>query len=90
MEMADEQRIHFEPITADVNTFHFNEIPWFPFTITITPDVTITLTADGKWEGSIQALRDAMAAGKSIGADGTMRVLLWLILREMERDARFW
>jgi hypothetical protein len=77
---------------AFTSTFKFNETPWFPFVITLgsDPPITITLTADGKWEGSITALREHMASAKSIGADGTMRVLLWLLLRQMESDARFW
>lgn len=70
--------------------FRVTELPWFPFAINIAPDVTITLMADGKWEGSIEALRGALADGKSAFSDGTARVLLWLLLRQMEQDSRFW
>jgi hypothetical protein len=75
---------------TEPSPIQFNEMPWFPFTISVPPDCTIILHANGKWEGSIELLRERLATGKSIGADGYMRALLWLILREMERDARFW
>jgi hypothetical protein len=87
-----EGTITFDPHTLPgpfSGTFQFNEQPWFPFSITIG-DVTIALLADGKWEGSIEGLRAALATGKSYGVDGHMLALLWLILREMERDKRFW
>jgi hypothetical protein len=71
-------------------TFAFNAIPWFPFTITVQPGVSITLTADGKWEGSTEAFRDAMANGSSMGVDASFRIVLWLLLRAMESDKRFW
>lgn len=79
-----------ETWTAPAGVFGFTEVPWFPFNITIPPDLTITLTADGKWEGSIELLREKMATGKSLGCDGMLRMFLWMLLREMERDARFW
>jgi hypothetical protein len=71
-------------------TFHLNETPWYPFTIAVSDNCNIVLNADGKWEGSIEALRQVMAEGKSNYVDGNLRVMLWLILREMERDKRFW
>ena len=62
--------------------------PWFPFTITVG-DVQITLHAYGKWEGSTEALREVLAKSDA-WTDSTSRILLWLILRQMEQDRRFW
>ena len=90
--MSDEE-IKFVPIPSGetlTSTFKLSGTPWFPFTITIPPDVEIVLTADGKWEGSIEALRTAMAKGQSWGGDAMARIMLWLVLREMEHDQRFW
>ena len=97
--MSDEE-IKFVPIPngetldhAFTSAFTLKGTPWFPFTITIPnppPGCTITLYADGKWEGSIEALRAALAKGESWGGDGTTRLFLWLLLRQMEADKRFW
>jgi hypothetical protein len=100
---SDDEEIKFVPIPlsggdtigpADLTqqggsfttTFTLNIPPWFPFTLHLG-DCTITLHADGKWEGSIEALRTAMATGKAYG-DSAM--LLWLLLRQMEADKRSW
>jgi hypothetical protein len=88
--MSDEE-IKFVPIPSGetvTSTFTLNIPPWFPFTVHLG-DCTITLHADGKWEGSVEALREAMATGKAY-SDGNARMLLWLILRQMEADQRFW
>ena len=90
--MSDEE-IKFVPIPNGetlYTTFRLNETPWFPLTITIRPGCTITLHADGKWEGSIEGLRAAMAQGESWGGDGSSRIMLWLLLRQMEADKRSW
>jgi hypothetical protein len=91
--MSDEE-IKFVPIPSGetvTTTFQFNATPWFPFTITLgEPPCTVTLFADGKWEGSIEALRESLAANKSWGGDSTAKILLWLLLRQMEADQRFW
>jgi hypothetical protein len=71
-------------------TWLFNETPWFPTTITLSPDLVITLHADGKWEGSIEGLREHLATQKTLGTDVMSRLFLWLLLRAMESDARFW
>ncbi len=88
--MSDEE-IKFVPIPSGdplSTTFTLNIPPWFPFAITLG-DSTITLFADGKWEGSIEALRTTLATGKAYG-DGNARIMLWLLLRQMEADQRFW
>ena len=91
--MSDEE-IKFVPIpngeTLDT-TFTLKATPWFPFTITLgEPPCTITLHADGNWEGSIEALHASLAANKSWSGDGTAKMLLWLLLRQMEADKRSW
>ena len=69
-----------------IESFKFDETPWFPITINIgTPTIAITLNADGSWSGDIAAFRQAMAESKG-RKDGVQQVLLWLLLREMERD----
>ena len=81
---------NFIPFTT---TLKLAETPWFPFTITLAlppPGCAITLHADGKWEGSIEGLRAALADGKSWGGDATARIFLWLLLRQMEADRRSW
>jgi hypothetical protein len=61
------------------------EKPWFPVTVTITQaNAAITLNADGSWVGDIEAVRAALAEGKG-WQNGNDRVLLWLLLREMQR-----
>lgn len=75
-----------EPVTF---TTTLTELPWFPFVIKL-PDCTIELHADGTWTGSIEALREALAKGKGYVGTGPMGAIMWLILREMERDQRFW
>jgi hypothetical protein len=83
---------------ADAGNYSFrdasiqtNNMPWFPFTINLgEPPCSIILHADGKWEGSIEALRTSLAANKSWGGDGMAKILLWLLLRQMEADKRFW
>ena len=91
--MSDEET-KFVPISNGetvTTTFTLKGTPWFPFTITLgEPQCAITLFADGKWEGSIEALRTSLAANKSWGGDGTAKILLWLLLRQMEADKRSW
>ena len=90
--MSDEET-KFVPISNGetvTTTFTLNCTPWFPFTITLPDKCTITLHADGKWEGSIEGLRAAMAQGESWGGDGITRMFLWLVLRQMEADKRSW
>ena len=81
------------PFVSTFQTFKLSGTPWFPFAITIQhppPGCTITLHANGKWEGSIEGLRAAMAQGESWGGDGITRMFLWLLLRQMEADKRSW
>jgi hypothetical protein len=89
-----QQKLTFVPISNGetiTTTFTLNGTPWFPFTITLgEPPCAITLFADGRWEGSIEALRTSLAANKSWGGDSTAKILLWLLLRQMEADKRFW
>jgi hypothetical protein len=94
--MSDEE-IKFVPIpngetldNAFTTTFTLKGTPWFPFTMTLPDKCVITLHADGKWEGSIEALRAALAKGESWGGDGITRMFLWLLLRQMEADQRSW
>ena len=77
------------PFVSTFQTLKLSGTPWFPFTITLPDKCCITLHADGKWEGSVEALREAMATGKAY-SDGNARMRLWLILRQMEADQRFW
>lgn len=89
--MADDP-IPFMPIEV-TSTLTLKGTPWFPFTITLsqtTPATTIVLHADGKWDGSIEGLRAALAQGESWGGDANARIMLWLLLRQMEADKRFW
>jgi hypothetical protein len=66
-------------------TMGFNENPWFPVIVTIKPaNIVITLNADGSWAGDIDEVRAALAEGKG-WQNGNDRVLLWLLLREMQR-----
>ena len=60
------------------------EKPSFPITITIGGE-PFKLNADGSWSGDIQAVRKAVRESK--GCFGDAGILLWLVLREMERDA---
>jgi hypothetical protein len=87
----DPKKFLINPADAQTytGTFAFNEQPWFPCSITIG-DCTIALLADGKWEGSIEGLRAALASSKSYGVDTFPRMVLWLVLRQMESDQRFW
>jgi hypothetical protein len=91
--MSDEDN-KFLPIPSGetvTSTFRLQDSPWYPFTITLgEPPCAITLFADGKWEGSTEALRASLVASKSWGGDSTAKILLWLLLRQMEADQRFW
>jgi hypothetical protein len=64
----------------------------FPFTIHLESsegrDCIITLDADGHWKGDADHLESAlieMAADED--ADPRNKVVLWLLLREMQRGA---
>lgn len=61
---------------------------WFPFEVKVPPDVRIVLHADGKWEGSMPAdLIEAMGGARNYHETDPVKVcLLWLLLREMQRD----
>lgn len=89
--MAEEQKAEWAPGWAsDLGAFTSATIsfpPPFPFHINVG-GVQIVLNVDGSWEGNLPEFRKAVAEMKS--CDGTTGCLVWLILREMERDARQW
>jgi hypothetical protein len=58
----------------------------FPLLISLHAEEDIFLHADGSWTGDAEALRKALRESK--GGEGLANVVLWLVLREMERDSR--
>jgi hypothetical protein len=61
--------------------------PSFPLLISLRlHEEDIFLHADGSWTGDAEALRKALRESK--GGGGLTNVVLWLVLREMERDSR--
>ena len=63
--------------------------PTFPFTITVG-GTSLVLHADGKWDGDLGAVKQAMRDMKG-QYNATGAILLWLALRWMIRDdERFW
>ena len=56
----------------------------FPLLISLHGEEDIFLHADGSWTGNTEALRKALRESK--GGGGLTNVVLWLMLREMERD----
>lgn len=63
-------------------------VHWFPFEVKVPPNFRVVLHADGKWEGSMPAeLIEAISGTRNTHETDPARVcLLWLLLREMQRD----
>ena len=61
--------------------------PSFPIIISLRfhGEEDIFLHADGSWTGDAEALRKALRESK--GGEGLKDVVLWLVLREIERDS---
>ena len=60
--------------------------PW-PLTVRMGSDgPAVKLHADGRWEGDLEACRNAL--GELSGHDILSQMLLWMLLHQLERDDR--
>jgi hypothetical protein len=72
------------PIPPDGQPSDFVSAPTFPLSL-LCGEVNVLLKADGSWEGNIAALRSALLSMKG-KHDPIGGVLMWLLLRELERQ----